>query len=95
VRFFFGAASFFGAACFFDSCCAGFCACAGLLLLLGLFFLGHDLQVHLLAVRLEHAHLAAVVELLDACPVGLLGRGVEQRDVGNVDRQVLGRRYRR
>src|SRR5258706_454919 len=47
------------------------------------------LCLDLLAVTLEHAHLAAVFERLDARAVGLLRGGVEERDVRDVDRQVL------
>jgi hypothetical protein len=43
----------------------------------------------LLAVVLEHPHPAAVLQRLHAHAVGLLGRGIEERHVGDVDRQVL------
>src|SRR3972149_11707660 len=42
-----------------------------------------------LAVRLENADLAAVLEHLDGDTVGLLRLRVEQRDIGNVDWHVL------
>src|SRR5438128_7286375 len=94
-----GAASFFGASFFCWGCglaCFGcpspLCACGLPSLSCPLASLSRSLamlSVHLLAVRLEHAHLAAVFERLHARPVGLLRRGVEQSDVGDMDRQVL------
>src|SRR5260221_982799 len=77
----------FGAACF---CCGipllspplGFASCfCSLPLSLAM------LCLDLLAVTLEHAHLAAVFERLHARAVGLLRGGVEERDVRDVDRQ--------
>src|SRR5881394_2295752 len=47
------------------------------------------LCLDLLAVALEHAHLAAVFQRLHARAVGLLRGGVEERDVRDVDRQVF------
>src|SRR4051812_38277539 len=47
------------------------------------------LCLYLLAVALEHAHLAAVFQRLDARAVGLLRRGIKERDIRDVDRQIL------
>src|SRR5438874_5839593 len=78
----------FGAACF---CCGmplstplGFASCF-LSLPLSLAMLCLDL----LAVSLEHPHLAAVFQRLHARAVGFLRRGVEERDVRDMDRQVF------
>src|SRR3954471_21233885 len=80
----------FGAACF---CCGmplfsplspplGFASCFCSLSLA-------ILCLDLLAVALEHAHLAAVFQRLDARAVGLLRRGVKERDIRDVDGQIL------
>src|SRR5689334_4683916 len=47
------------------------------------------LCLDLLAVRLEHPDLAAVLKGLHADAVGLLRARIEQGDVGYVDRQIL------
>src|SRR5579859_3845517 len=88
----FGAASTFGAPLSFfgaDFCCAwAACGLRSALSCLGLSSFA-ILSVHLLAVVLEHAHLAAVLERLGADAVALLRRRIEEGDVGNMDRQVL------
>src|SRR5437764_222708 len=82
----------FGAACF---CCGmplstplspplGFASCfCSLSLSLAM------LCLDLLAVSLEHPHLAAVFQRLHARAVGFLRRGVEECDVRDMDRQVF------
>src|SRR5258708_27246970 len=80
------------------ACCAGFCCgvplspplspplgFASCFCSLSLAMLCLDL----LAVILEHTHLAAVFQRLHAGAVGLLRAGIEERDVRDVDRQVL------
>src|SRR5579859_1517389 len=47
------------------------------------------LCLDLLAVTLEHPHLAAVFQRLHERAIGLLRGGVEERDVRDVDRQVF------
>src|SRR5574343_1287772 len=51
----------------------------------------HDcpLCVHQFAVRLEHANLAAIFQHLDADSIGFLGRRIEQRNIGEMNRHIL------
>src|SRR5574343_422455 len=51
----------------------------------------HDcpLCVHQFAVRLEHANLAAIFQHLEADSIGFLGRRIEQRNIGEMNRHIF------